>query len=73
MSSPTIKRGPASYYALPGETIVEVFSLTLQRGCLLSVREGKARDGSPVLEILPYRGDKGVMVIAGKRAFNVAP
>lgn len=72
MSRPTIKRGPASGYALPGETIVEIFSRELQRGCLLSVRESKAPDGSPVLEISPYRGDKGVQVIAGGRSFKVS-
>lgn len=73
MSRPTIKKGPASHYALDGETIVEVFSRKLQRGCLLSVREWTPPDGSgPVLLLAPYRADKGVKVSAGRRAFNVA-
>lgn len=68
MSRPTIKRGPASRYQLDGETIVEVFSRKLQKGCLVSIREES--DGT--LTISPYRADKGVKVRAGRRFFNAA-
>lgn len=67
MSKPTIKRGPASPYAMADETIVEVFSKSLGIGCLLSVRE---HDGKLVIEA--YRGDPKVVVRAGGRDYRVA-
>lgn len=55
---PTVKRGVADRYASPGETIVEVYSRALGKGCLLSVRE--TPDGTLILEA--YRADPGVFV-----------
>lgn len=55
---PTVKKGPASHYTGTGETIVEIHSSTLGKGCLLSIRD----DTGHGLTLEAYRGDPGVFM-----------
>lgn len=61
---PTVKKGPASSYASPGECIVEVWDPRNKKGCLLSIRTLE----NGITAIIPYRADPGVVVhMHGKR------
>lgn len=55
---PTVKRGVADRYAFDRETVVEIHSQALGKGCLLAVRE--TPDGALILEA--YAADPGVFV-----------
>jgi len=68
---PTIKRGPASHYAMDGETIVEVFSSGLKAGCLISLREVDTPNGRKLV-ITPYRADPNVVVHIGSQYLKAA-
>lgn len=58
MSKPTIKRGPASRYAMTNESIYEV-STRGGPGCLLTLRV----NGDGELRIDVYRTDPGTKVV----------
>ena len=58
---------PADQYAMDGETIVEVFSRSLQKGCLVSVYQAAGGE----LVIVPYRADSGVVVRLHGKTYRV--
>lgn len=64
---PTVKRGPASAYAGPGETTVEFFDTSSQAGGLINLRSVTTANGQRRLLVSLYRLDPGVKVFVERR------